>query len=144
MSRHEKGAGALRLWSILAGLSGASAVAIAAWASHGLAQSVSPEPLPRALEQARSEGLQQLVHTLALLGVALAGQIRSSPWLHLAGVLFLAAIVGFSFGIYALHLWWPALAQGSARYVVPAGGVSFILGWLALASAGLFPASGRP
>ncbi|TAH46883.1 MAG: DUF423 domain-containing protein [Gammaproteobacteria bacterium] len=126
-----------RLWGVLAGLSGALAVAIAAWASHGLEHVVAPELLARAAEQARTATLYHLIHTLALLGVALWSRMQSTAWLNLAGFLFATGIACFCLGIYALHLWWPAMGNGGLRYLVPVGGVAFILGWLALAAAAL-------
>lgn len=126
-----------RAWGVLAGLSGATAVAIAAWASHGLAQTVPPEQLAHALELARTATLYHLVHSLALLGVALWNRVQPGAWINFAGVLFVTGIACFCFGIYALHLWWPNLAQGGLRYLVPVGGVAFILGWLALTAAAL-------
>lgn len=126
-----------RVWGVLAGLSGATAVALAAWASHGMAHVVSPEQLELARVRAESASLQHLIHTLALLGVAVWSRVQPGLCLNLAGTLFLAGILLFSLGIFAMHLWWPALGTGGLRYLVPTGGISFILGWLALAAAGL-------
>lgn len=125
----------VRAWGVLAGLSGASAVAIAAWASHGLAASVEPDALARAVQQAGSATQQHLIHSLALLAVAVWARLHPGAWLHVAGVLFTVGILLFSFGIYVLHLWWPSLGGGGLRYLVPIGGMAFILGWLALAIA---------
>ncbi len=126
-----------RFWGVAAGLSGASAVAIGAWASHGLANSIAPELLSRALEMANTATLYHLVHSLALLGVAVWCRVQSGFWLHVSAAFLVLGIVCFCFGIYALHLWWPALGEGGLRYLVPLGGMAFILGWLALAIAGL-------
>jgi uncharacterized membrane protein YgdD (TMEM256/DUF423 family) len=112
-------------------------VAITAWASHGMVHSVPAELLPLAQLRAHSASLQQLIHTLALLGVAVWSRIQPSTWLNLAGTLYVAGIVLFSMGIYIMHIWWPQLGAGQWRYLVPAGGMSFILGWLALSMAGL-------
>jgi len=127
---------ALRYWGVLAGLSGASAVLIASWASHGLAHTVPPHALALALTRAHAATQQHVVHTLALLGVALWCAMRANQhkcWLHVAGGLFSSGIVLFSLGIYALHVWWPHLGTGMLRYVVPAGGIAFVLGWLTVA-----------
>ncbi len=120
----------------MAGLSGAMAVAVGAWASHGLARSIAPELLERAVTQAQSATHLHLAHSVVLLGVALWMWMRPSRWLQIAAALFLAGIVCFSVGIYVLHLWWPSLGAGGLRHIVPTGGVAFILGWLALAVAG--------
>jgi len=126
-----------RTWGMLAGISGAAAVMIASWASHGLPAIIPPEALELARTRAHSATQQHLVHTLALLGVALWCRIQPSAWLDLAGLLFSIGIVLFSLGIYALYLWWPGLGAGGLRYLVPVGGVAFILGWLALVAAAL-------
>jgi len=126
-----------RVWGVAAGLSGASALMIASWVSHGLPASFSGDNLVLALTRAHSANLQHLVHTLALLGLAVWCRIRPCAWLHVAGGLFSVGIVLFAFGIYALHLWWPSLGHGSLRYLVPMGGMAFILGWLVLALAAL-------
>jgi len=127
---------AVRCWGLLAGLSGASAVLIASWASHGLAHTVPPDALALALTRAHAATQQHLIHTLALLAIALWCAIRvkqSQFWLHLAGTFFGSGIMLFSLGIYVLHLWWPSLGTGPLRYLVPAGGIAFVLGWLTLA-----------
>jgi len=126
-----------RMWGALAGLSGASAVMIAAWISHGLASAIPADALTLALARAHSASQQHLVHTLALLGVALWCKMQPNRWLDVSAILLTAGIVLFSFGIYTLHLWWPALGQGSLRAVVQVGGMAFILGWLALVPAAL-------
>jgi len=127
----------LRVYGAVAGLSGAAAVMMASWASHGLPASVPADALELALTRAHSATQQHLVHTLALLGAALWHRVRPSAWLSAAAVLFMLGIVLFSFGIYALHLWWPTLGSGRLRYLVPGGGMAFIFGWLALAAAAL-------
>jgi len=118
---------------MLAGISGAGAVMIASWASHGLSASIPPEALELARLRAHSATQQHLVHTLALLGVALWHRFQPGIWLNMAGLLFSTGIVLFSIGIYALHLWWPELGQSGLSRLVPVGGLAFIFGWLALA-----------
>jgi len=127
----------LRTWGALAGISGAVAMLIASWASHGLPAVIAPEALELAQTRAHSATLQHLVHTLALLAVALWSRLQPGVWLDIAGFMFSIGIVLFSLGIYALHLWWPELGAGGLRYLVPVGGVCFIFGWLALAAAAL-------
>lgn len=124
-----------RIWFVLTGLLGALGVAAAAWSSHGLPHLVPPEQLADALEKARSATLHHMLHTLALFGVALWTRQRASRWVHLAGILFVLGILGFSGGIYLLRL-LAGINEGPLIYVVPWGGTSLILGWLALAVAG--------
>lgn len=132
----------VKCWGLLAGLSGAAAVAVGAWASHGLARTVAAESLDRVMAQAQSATHQHLAHSLALLAVAVWSRLRPSPWLNLAGALFTTGITLFSFGIYVMYLWWPGVG-GGLRVLVPVGGVSLILGWLALAMAALSDAPRR-
>jgi len=126
-----------RLWGVVAGLSGAAALMLASWISHGLAASFSGDDLALALTRAHSANLQHLLHSLALLGVAVWLRVRPCAWLDVSAVLFSAGIVLFSFGIYVLHLWWPQLGNTGLRYLVPMGGMAFIFGWLALALAAM-------
>jgi uncharacterized membrane protein YgdD (TMEM256/DUF423 family) len=71
----------------------------------------------------------QLVHSLALLATAWAGQRWPGRFTHAAGWLFVAGIVLFSGSLYALAL---SGARGLG-IVTPFGGVAFILGWACLA-----------
>jgi len=138
---------AMRYWGLLAGLSGASAVLMASWASHGLAHTVPPHALALALTRAHAATQQHWVHTLALLGIALwcaIGSKQSTFWLHVAGSCFASGIVLFSLGIYVLHIWWPNVGTSMLRYAVPAGGIAFVLGWLSLACAAWAYGSSRP
>lgn len=133
-----------RGYALIAGLSGAMAVAVSAWASHGLARTVAPEFLERAVAQAQSATQLHLVHSVVLLVIAVWLRTQSSRWLHGAAALMTAGIVCFSIGIYVLHLWWPSLGTTGLRNIVPLGGVAFILGWLLLAIAAVTGARQRP
>lgn len=75
-----------------------------------------------------------LWHALGLIAVGLcAAIVPDAPWLRAAGVLLLAGIVLFSGSLYALALGAP---KGFGA-LTPIGGISLILGWLALAVAAL-------
>ncbi len=113
---------------ILSGLLGASAVALGAWAAHGLEASHGR----RAVELVDTAVRYQLAHALAAcVAVALSSQ-RNTRWLSIAGWLFVMGAVLFC---GALHL----LAFGAPRWlgmVAPLGGLALIAGWLALALGG--------
>jgi uncharacterized membrane protein YgdD (TMEM256/DUF423 family) len=113
---------------ILAGALGASAVALGAWAAHGLEASHGR----RAVELVDTAVRYQLVHALAAcVAVALAWP-RPSRWLSIAAWLF---VIGATLFCGALHL----LAFGGPRWlgmVAPLGGLALIAAWLALAWAG--------
>ncbi len=124
-----------RLWMTLSGLFGAIGVAMAAWSAHGLAAFVPPDELAHAISRANTANQYLLVHALALLGVGVAQRQAPSPWLFVAGVLFVLGMVGFAGGLYALRI-FAGIHTGPTVYIVPLGGTCLILGWLVLAVAG--------
>ncbi len=119
-----------RGWIVFAALNGAVAVGTGAYASHGLAAD------PHAQELFRTAGQYQMWHALALIAVAvLAGRARGWPLaaLRLAGWLFVIGVLLFCGTLYALAVTGPLPVAMTA----PAGGWSFMLGWLALGLAAL-------
>jgi len=110
----------LRLSAIL----GFVGVALGAFGAHGLRARVGPEMV----EIWKTGVLYHLVHALALLGVAIAGD--RVGWRRVVAGLFTAGIVVFSGSLYVLTL-------TSVRWlgaVTPLGGVAFLAGWAALAA----------
>lgn len=121
-----------RIWIVFAALNGAMAVGTGAYASHALAAQ------PQAQEWFRTAGQYQMAHALALvLLVALGGQMGGGGMggvtLRIAGWLFVAGILLFCGTLYALATVGPLPVPMTA----PAGGWSFMLGWVALAVAAL-------
>ena len=98
-------------------------VLLGAFGAHGLRERVTPE----LLEVWKTGVLYHLVHAVALVGVAVAGE--RIGWRRAVVALFVVGIVLFSGSLYALTLtgqrWWGA--------VTPLGGVAFLGGWVALA-----------
>lgn len=123
----------LRLFAVSAALLGASGVLLGAFGAHALRSELSQ----RSLETWQTAVSYQLLHALALLATALLlrqAQITGrSPdaALSVAGSAFLAGVLLFSGSLYALCLG----AGSSFGPVTPLGGVSLIVGWLALALA---------
>ena len=111
-----------RLWIGLGALSGFKAVAIAAFAAHGLAWLD-----PAALRMVRSAIDMQMWHALALLAVGVWAQ-RGGQLADLAGAAFLARSILFCGSVYLLGLTGISLGP-----VAPIGGVLLMLGWLLLA-----------
>ena len=73
-----------------------------------------------------------LWHALGMMAVGLcAAIVPDGPWLRSAGALLLAGIVLFSGSLYALALGAP---KGLGE-LTPVGGISLMLGWVALAVA---------
>ena len=124
---------AARVWLVVAGVLGASGVAMGAYASHGLgfiADEVVREA-SRATLQAAVQ--QQMVHALALLAIACWSFRTQSRALQFAGVLFTAGILLFSGLIYLRILG----SVDSLRALVPWGGSCLIAGWLTVLVAGI-------
>jgi uncharacterized membrane protein YgdD (TMEM256/DUF423 family) len=112
-----------RVWIGIGGLLGATAVAMAAVAAHGLAGRYDAT----AIQQVRSALQIQGWHALALLAVALWS--RRGGWAaQAAGYAFAIGTVLFCGDVYAL-----ALAGVHLSGVAPAGGLLLIAGWLLLA-----------
>ena len=112
---------------MLAAFFGFTGVALGAFAAHGLKDRLSAEYLAIF----HTGVMYQLVHTLALLAVALlAVQIpgRLMTW---AGISFVVGIVLFSGSLYLLTM------TGVTRLgiITPFGGLAFLVGWLLLGMA---------
>ncbi|AZD95524.1 MULTISPECIES: DUF423 domain-containing protein [Pseudomonas] len=114
----------LRGFLMLAAFFGFTGVALGAFAAHGLKNRLSAEYLAIF----HTGVTYQLVHTLALLGVALlATQIpgRLMTW---AGASFAIGILLFSGSLYLLTL----TGFGKLGIVTPFGGLAFLVGWFLL------------
>jgi uncharacterized membrane protein YgdD (TMEM256/DUF423 family) len=116
-----------KIFLALAALAGGTAVALGAFAAHGL-----KSRLGDALLNAFRTGVDyQFYHALALLAVALLlrqAPAAAGPWLPVAGWLFAAGILLFCGSLYGLALLdWKWLGP-----VTPLGGLAFIAGWLCL------------
>jgi len=117
----------MRWGVLLAGLNGLMAVAMGAYAAHGLAA----EPHLQTLAERASQ--YQLLHALALLAadrLAVDGRRLA----HAAAALFLGGLVLFCGSLYVRALTGAPLPLPLAT---PAGGISFMAGWAVLAMAGL-------
>lgn len=115
-------------------MNGLLAVALGAYAAHGLAA----DPYVQSLGERAA--LYQMVHALAILAAErlaaerLAGEGRGRAFAaHGACLLFTLGIVLFS-GSLAFKAMGGTLALPLAT---PAGGIAFMLGWLSLGLAGL-------
>jgi uncharacterized membrane protein YgdD (TMEM256/DUF423 family) len=114
------------LFLALAGINGFIAVALGAFAAHGLKNTLSPELLTTF-----QTGVQyHMYHALALFGVGLLTlNFPNHALIKTVGFLFLAGIVLFSGSLYVLALsgirWLGA--------ITPLGGVAFLAGWATLA-----------
>ncbi len=119
----------MKTWLILAAVSGFIAVAAGAFGAHALEGKVGARELAAFETGAR----YQMYHALALIAVAwLAGQYPSGA-VTTAGWAFVFGTLLFSGSLYLFG------ATGSRALVLatPIGGVGFLVGWGALAVAGL-------
>ncbi|WP_027602922.1 MULTISPECIES: DUF423 domain-containing protein [Pseudomonas] len=115
----------LRFFLLFAALAGLTGVGLGAFAAHGLKGRLTADYL--AVFQ--TGVLYQLIHALALFGVALLSlhfQGRLVAW---AGSFFIAGILLFSGSLYLLTL------TGFSRLgiITPFGGLCFLAGWACLA-----------
>ncbi|MBF7729949.1 DUF423 domain-containing protein [Pseudomonas sp. N040] len=113
-----------RVFLLLAALGGFTGVALGAFAAHGLKARLSPEYL--AVFQTGTH--YQLVHSLALLAVALLLMLGAQPLLRVSGWLFALGILLFSGSLYLLTL----TGIGQLGMLTPLGGLAFLGGWLCL------------
>ncbi len=114
-----------RLWMALGSVAGCGAVAMSAYAAHGV------DPATRHVVES---GVQmQGWHALALLGTGLWSP--RGGWLaDLAGAAFTVGMLLFCGALYVLGV------QGmSLGVVAPTGGMLLMLGWLLLAVSAVFP-----
>lgn len=123
-------------WIVVAALSGAIAVAVGAFAAHGL--DLSTEAGRKAREWLQTGSHYQIIHALAIVAVvALArGAMLNGRVALVTQCLFFAGSVLFPGALYVL-------AFGGPRWlgaVAPIGGAAFILGWLSLALAAVMKA----
>ncbi|MGE7959686.1 DUF423 domain-containing protein [Pseudomonas sp. NPDC089530] len=114
----------LRGFLMLAAFFGFTGVALGAFAAHGLKNRLSAEYL--AIFQ--TGVTYQLVHTLALLGVALLATQIPGRLVSWAGASFALGILLFSGSLYLLTL----TGIGKLGIVTPLGGLAFLIGWLCL------------
>ena len=114
----------LRIVVSLAALFGFTGVALGAFAAHGLKAQLSGDYL--AVFQTGVH--YQMLHALALLGVALLAERLPGRLLKVAAGLFVAGILLFSGSLYLLTL------SGIAKLgmITPLGGLCFLAGWLCL------------
>ncbi|QXH94640.1 DUF423 domain-containing protein [Pseudomonas ogarae] len=114
----------LRSFLMLAAFFGFTGVALGAFAAHGLKGRLSAEYLAIF----HTGVTYQLVHTLALLGVALLATHIPGRIVTWAGVSFVVGILLFSGSLYLLTL----TGISKLGIITPVGGVAFLIGWVCL------------
>lgn len=115
-----------REWLVIGSISGFFAVAMGAFAAHGLSEKLEP----RMLEVFKTGAQYQMYHALALVLFGLfVAQNSGESQAQAAGWCFVIGTVLFSGSLYAL-------AMSGVRWlgaITPLGGVLFLAGWLMFA-----------
>lgn len=109
--------------AVVAAIYGALAVAMGAFAAHGLKDTLSAESL--AVLQTAVH--YQFIHALALLLVVIYGTRRPCGILRYSAAFFGLGVLFFSGSLYAL-----VLSPLKLGIITPIGGSLLILGWLTL------------
>ena len=114
-----------RLFFAFGALAAFVAVALGAFAAHGLRARLDPAMLATFETGVR----YHMYHALALLAVAWAATRWPGAAVNASGWLFVVGIVLFSGSLYALSL----SGVRSLGAITPLGGLAFLAGWLGLA-----------
>lgn len=128
-----------RSWLIVvAGLLGATAIALGAFHAHGMDERLATMGLDAESVDYRMElcstGLKyQLAHAVAILSVALAARIKPGPLWGLTGTAMVVGTLLFSGSLYGI------VVTGISKLgaITPLGGLCLIIGWLLVAASGL-------
>ncbi|WP_248746690.1 DUF423 domain-containing protein [Pseudomonas sp. MWU12-2037] len=114
----------LRGFLLLAAFFGFTGVALGAFAAHGLKDRLSAEYLAIF----HTGVTYQLVHALALFGVALLATHIPGRLVTWAGLSFALGIILFSGSLYLLTL----TGVSKLGIITPFGGLGFLIGWFCL------------
>ena len=114
----------LRVFLMLAAFFGFTGFALGAFAAHGLKGRLTEQYLAIF----HTGVTYQLVHTLALFGVALLATHLPGRLVTWAGVCFAVGIVLFSGSLYVLTM----TGISKLGIITPFGGLAFLAGWLCL------------
>jgi uncharacterized membrane protein YgdD (TMEM256/DUF423 family) len=128
----------IRWIAFVAGIVGAAAVGLGAYAAHGLEanlveRGLSPEVVAKKLGTADIAVRYHLVHAVALLALAAPAASLAPRRRAAAAVFFLLGLAMFCGILYAQSMG----GLVGMNLVVPFGGLSFIVGWLITATAAL-------
>ncbi|MCB9596024.1 MAG: DUF423 domain-containing protein [Sandaracinaceae bacterium] len=123
-----------RSFLVIGGVLGALAVGLGAYGAHGLEAALEGVPdAARRLGWWRTAVSYHLPHAGMVVVVALLAARRGGRSLAVAGGAFVLGVALFSGTLYAMSL-------GAPRWlgaITPLGGLSLIVGWLALVAYGL-------
>jgi uncharacterized membrane protein YgdD (TMEM256/DUF423 family) len=126
-------------WLLAGAANGFVAVAMGAFAAHGLKAMLDPA----ALAWVETGSRYELTHALALVAVALLMRDASGAsrqLLQASGLAFLLGSILFAGSLYLLAL----TGIMAMAWLTPLGGVSLLIGWAVLAWYGCLCWRGRP
>lgn len=128
----------IRWIAFIAGIVGAAAVALGAYAAHGLEaglleRGLSAEQVAKKLDTADIAVRYHLIHAVALLALAAPAATVAPRRRAAAAVFFLLGLAMFCGILYAQSIG----TLVGLNLIVPLGGLSFIIGWLITASSAL-------
>ena len=125
-----------RIWLVIGALTGAAAVGLGAYGAHGLEtrldarSDLTTERIALLLQWFDTAVRYQMFHTGGLLVAGLLAR-RSPRSASAAGILFVLGLLLFSGSFYGM-----VLADLKLAMVLPIGGLTLMVGWVALAVAG--------
>ncbi|MBS1516582.1 MAG: DUF423 domain-containing protein [Bacteroidetes bacterium] len=109
-----------RFWIITAGIFGFFGVALGAFGAHGLKTVLTPEML----EIYKTGVFYQLIHSIAILAIGLAGINK----FYKCAFFFSIGIILFSFSLFL----YAVTSFTLFAIITPFGGLAFLIGWLLL------------
>ncbi len=127
-----------RNWIFIGAVLAALAVGLGAYHAHGLegllAEKYSSDAglFAKRMGNWGTAAQYQMYHAIGLILVGLVALVRPGKWLTIAGWCFVIGILLFSGLLYVLAI----TNLTKLGMIVPLGGLSMIVGWLALAIGG--------
>jgi uncharacterized membrane protein YgdD (TMEM256/DUF423 family) len=119
-----------RWWIMLGGLLAALAVIASSYGAHGLDRA---EIGQRRADDFDLAAQYQMIHAIGLVLIGLIGRGDVCRWcVQISGAGFLLGFILFCGGLFLFALW----ENRTLAPLIPVGGISFIVGWIALAIAG--------
>lgn len=121
-----------KLFFVLSGVLGATAVALGAFGAHGLqARLANLDDFQKRMGWWETAAHYHLVHAVLLAAVAYLAGKAPSPVAHAAGYAIVAGTLLFSGSLYTMTL----TGMRALGAVTPLGGLCFIAAWICLAVA---------
>ncbi|MEL7500131.1 MAG: DUF423 domain-containing protein [Planctomycetota bacterium] len=126
---------ALSYWVTVGAVMAAIGVAMGAFGAHGLQSFIDriaetdPELAARRLDNWKTAAMYQMLHSIGLVLIGIAASRDKNVWFTIAGWTMTIGILVFSGLLYLLVLTEVRILGA----IVPIGGVSMIVSWLALA-----------